>query len=155
MLASLFMSGRGGLLHLCHEQCRFACILGLRLADSCMGPHKSGMRIACMVTRLEWGRPVLTYVCRFIRLLVLIGYLYSIGVAKWGPMNKYHKDTCLKEFGLHFQFWLTTLHSIVNTIKKTYVRNQQMYTSNNHVYIKRSLLFQRGSLLMFYHRFVV
>ena len=35
---------------------------------------------------------------------------------KWGSKSKHHKDTCLKEIGLHLQILVTTPHSIVNTI---------------------------------------
>ena len=38
-----------------------------------------------------------------------------------GSKSKHHKDTCLKEIGLCHQAFITTLHSIVNTIGRTYV----------------------------------
>jgi hypothetical protein len=40
-----------------------------------------------------------------------------------GSKNKHHRDTFLKEIGLHFEVILSTTHSIVNTIGKTYVFN--------------------------------
>ena len=33
------------------------------------------------------------------------------------------KDMCLKEIGLRLQILITTLHSIVNTIGRTYISN--------------------------------
>ena len=38
-----------------------------------------------------------------------------------GSKSKPHKDTCLKEIGLRHQAFITTQHSIVNTIRRTYV----------------------------------
>jgi hypothetical protein len=35
-----------------------------------------------------------------------------------GPKRKHRKDTYLKEIGLRFQILISTLHSIMNTIKE-------------------------------------
>ena len=46
--------------------------------------------------------------------------LFDWCVTSQGSKNKDHKDTCLKNIGLHLQKKMTT-HSIVSTIEKTYV----------------------------------
>ena len=40
-----------------------------------------------------------------------------------GSKSKHHKDACSKEIGLRLQILITTLHSIVNIIERTYLSN--------------------------------
>jgi hypothetical protein len=42
-------------------------------------------------------------------------------VVRCGSKNKYLKDMCIKKIGLHVQIVITTLGSIVNIIKETYM----------------------------------
>ena len=45
---------------------------------------------------------------------------------QWESKSKHHKDTCSKEIGLRLQISITTLHSIVNKIGRTYVSDYQV-----------------------------
>ena len=45
-----------------------------------------------------------------------------------GSKSKHHKDTCLNEIGQCLQILITTLHSIMNTIGRTYLSNQGIHT---------------------------
>ena len=55
-------------------------------------------------------------------------------MVRFGSKNKQHKDTCEEEIRLSLQ--LTTLHSIVNAIGKTYVVNLRI---NKHALLLVSL----------------
>ena len=65
-------------------------------------PKVHGPRAACFLNR------------------VLIFDCYMV---QWGSKNKHYKDTCWKEIGLHLQILTISLHSIVNTFRKTYLSN--------------------------------
>ena len=41
-------------------------------------------------------------------------------VFRWGSKNKHYKDTCLKKIELQLQILVTTPHSFVDTIRRTY-----------------------------------
>ena len=47
--------------------------------------------------------------------------IFTWCLARWGSRNKHHKSTCSKEIGRCLLILITTLHSIVNTIGRTYV----------------------------------
>ena len=56
-------------------------------------------------------------------LLFFIKDFYSIGVwlGEKTTKTKYHKDTCLKEIGLHMQILLRTSNSMVNKMGSMYI----------------------------------
>ena len=49
----------------------------------------------------------------------------------WGSTSKHHEDTCLKEIRLCLQILITTLHSTMNTIKRTHVSGSEI---NKHAF---------------------
>ena len=53
-------------------------------------------------------------------------HVFDWYVVQWGSKSKHHEDTHLNEIGLCLQILLTTLHSIVNTIGRTYVVNEEI-----------------------------
>ena len=62
------------------------------------------------------------------RLLFLIEHLiFDRCVVQRGSKNKHHEHTCSKEIG-HLQILLTSPHSIVNAIERTYVSNEGINT---------------------------
>jgi hypothetical protein len=65
---------------------------------------------------------------------VLFGYfnfhiqtlIFDWCVVQWRSKNKHHKDTRLKEIGLHLQLLLITPHSIGNTTERTHVLGEEI-----------------------------
>jgi hypothetical protein len=56
----------------------------------------------------------------------LVTFLKQIPIFEWWVVrcrskDGHQKDMCLKEIGLHAQYWLTILGSIVNIVEGTYV----------------------------------
>ena len=49
-----------------------------------------------------------------------------------GSHSKHHKDTCLKEIGPCLQILIITLHSLMNTIWKTYVSSVKNPTNMHY-----------------------
>jgi hypothetical protein len=81
----------------------------------------------------------------FIEPLYLIGMWFGVG------QDKYHKDTCLIGIGLCLQIFLTTSHSTMHIIGKTYVfdsKVKQTYTSNYHNEMKGGLIFNMILLML-------
>ena len=76
-------------------------------------------------------------------------------VVGWGSKYKRHKDTCLKEIGLHLQISSTTSHSMMITIERTCVYNEGINKHILPITITESKEVQASiwSLLTFHHRF--
>ena len=58
-------------------------------------------------------------------------------MVRWGSKSKQHRDTCLKGIGLRLQISITTLHSIVNTIARTYVSTSAINKDASHIIITK------------------
>ena len=81
-----------------------------------MGCHKF------WTTSVAWGW--LQHTIRYASIIWLLFLITYILIGVWlreGQNIKHLQDTCLKEVGIHHSILLTTPHSMVNTIGRTYV----------------------------------
>ena len=72
-----------------------------------------------------------------------------------GSKRNHRKDACLKVIGLHFQVIITTLHSTMNTTKKTYIPNWEIDKHALLITVTKSRKrsnYQHGFYICFHHR---
>ena len=74
--------------------------------------------VPCRPGRCHWHLKV--YRCVLVTFLDRTLYLIG-GWFRWGSNNKHHECRCWKEIGLRFRILLSTPHSIVNPIGRTYI----------------------------------